>query len=121
MAKKKTFVPTISDKELGTYAKALAGAVFRNGEIENLHAAGTILDDETMNILNHDVCNRIYGILKMLTSGDPKQYKILNHIVTYNRNLCAKWDDPVMPEEFEWDDRMLEIASHSNLYGGKKE
>lgn len=59
-------------------SKGPAGAVFRNGVVKDLHAQGAVLDDETMCILNHNVCNRIYRILKLAFSTDARDHKILD-------------------------------------------
>lgn len=117
----KNKLPKLTEDQLYDYAKGLAGMVFRNGVVEDLHAQNAELDDDAMNIINHDVCNRLYAIIKMLTSGDLKQLKILDCMLTWNRNMCRHWDNPTIPEDFQWTDDMLEFASHDEWFGGKED
>ena len=41
-------------------SRALTHLVYRNTVVEDLHAEGVCLDDETMKIINKEVNNRIY-------------------------------------------------------------
>lgn len=54
----------MDEELLQTISRALTHLVYRNTIVEDLHAEGTCLDDETMKIINKEVNNRIYTLLK---------------------------------------------------------
>lgn len=74
----KNKLPKLTEDQFYPLSKGLAGAVFRNGAVEDLHSQGAVLDDEPMCILNHNVCNRMYAILKLAFSTDARDHKILD-------------------------------------------
>lgn len=116
----KNKVLRLTEEQLYQLSKGLAGAVFRNGVVEDLHSESAILDDETMCMLNHDVCNRIYGILKLAISSDERSHKILENVLNFHTQICNHWDNPEMIDEFQWTDQELEAAAKLSLFNGKR-
>ena len=53
----------MDERTLQAFSKALTHLVFRNGVVENLHADGACLDNETMEKLNKDINDRFYTLL----------------------------------------------------------
>ena len=67
----------MDERTLQALSKALTHLVFRNGIVENLHAAGANLDDETMKQLNMDINNRIYIVLDIWFNGTEEEVERL--------------------------------------------
>lgn len=70
----------MDERTLQALSKALTHLIFRNGVVENLHADGACLDNETMEKLNKDINNRFYTLLSIWFNGtDEKEvlWKIL--------------------------------------------
>lgn len=116
----KNKLPKLTEEQFYQLSKGLAGAVFRNGVVEDLHAQGAVLDDETMCILNHDVCNRIYGILKLVFSTDARDHKILEQVMNFHIQICNHWDNPVMIREFQWTNEEIETVANLSLFNTMK-
>ena len=55
----------MDERTLQALSKALTHLIFRNGVVENLHADGACLDNETMEKLNKDINNRFYTLLSI--------------------------------------------------------
>lgn len=79
-----------------------------------------LLDDETMCMLNHDVCNTIYGILKLAISSDERSHKILENVLNFHTQICNHKDNPEMIDEFQWTDKKLEAAASLSLFNGTR-
>ena len=77
----------MDEQALQALSKALTHFVFRNGIVENLHAAGANLDDEAMKQLNIDINNRIYTVLDIWFNGTEEEVERLEHIL----NFLAKY------------------------------
>lgn len=67
----------MDERTLQALSKALTHLVFRNGIVENLHAAGANLDDETMKQLNMDINHRIYTVLNIWFNGTEEEVERL--------------------------------------------
>ncbi len=65
----------MDERTLQALSKALTHLIFRNGAVENLHADGACLDDETMKQLNIDVNNRFYTMLDIWFNGTEEDVK----------------------------------------------
>ena len=95
----------MDEQTLQALSKALTHLVFRNGIVENLHAASANLDDETMKQLNIDINNRIYTVLDIWFNGTEEEVerleRILNFLARYYGNSWnqAEWIDLLMREE----------------------
>lgn len=73
-------------------AKSLAVAIFRNGEIEDIHSnSNKNVTDEDMKILNKGVCNRIYELLQMIEDADVKNLDIN---LGFSLHCANEWDSP---------------------------
>ena len=77
----------MDERTLQALSKALTHLVFRNGTVENLHAEGACLDDETMKQLNIDINNRIYTVLDIWFNGSENEVERLEYIL----NFLAKY------------------------------
>lgn len=83
----------------------LTHLVFRNGEVENLHAGiPAVLNDETMKILNKDINNRIYTVLSAINSGAIDT--ILTSLIKKNNSGTSICDSLSLGE---WDPAELNI------------
>lgn len=92
----------MDEQTLQALSKSLKHLVFRNGIIENLHAADANLDDETMKQLNMDINNRIYTVLDIWFNGTEEEVERLEHILNFlaryygNSWNQAEWIDLLM-------------------------
>lgn len=77
----------MDERTLQALSKALTHLVFRSGTVENLHAEGACLDDETMKKLNIDINNRIYTVLDIWFNGTEDEVERLECIL----NFLAKY------------------------------
>ena len=77
----------MDEQTLQALSRALTHLVFRNGIVENLHASGANLDDESMKKLNIDINNRIYSVLAIWFNGTEEDVERLEHIL----NFLAKY------------------------------
>lgn len=77
----------MDERTLQALSKALTHLVFRNGAVENLHAEGACLDDETMKQLNIDINNRIYTVIDIWFNGTENEVERLEYIL----NFLAKY------------------------------
>ena len=77
----------MDEQTLQALSKALTHLVFRNGTVENLHAEGACLDDETMKQSNIDINNRIYMVLDIWFNGSENEVERLEYIL----NFLAKY------------------------------
>lgn len=78
---------------LQALSKALTLLIFRNGAVENLHADGACLDDETMEKLNRDINNRLYTLLMIWFNGTEEEMKRLEHTLNFLAKFYAQdWD-----------------------------
>ena len=77
----------MDERTLQALSKVLTHLVFRNGTVENLHAEGACLDDETMKQLNIDINNRIYTVLDIWFNGKENEVERLKYIL----NFLAKY------------------------------
>ena len=73
----------MDERTLQALSKALTHLVFRNGTVENLHAEGACLDDETMKQLNIDINNRIYTMLDIWFNGTEEEVERLEYILNF--------------------------------------
>ena len=92
----------MDERTLQALSKALTHLVFRNGIVENLHAAGANLDDETMKQLNMDINNRIYTVLDIWFNGTEEEMERLERIL----NFLAKYYGNSWNQE-EWIDLLM--------------
>ena len=80
----------MDERTLQALSKALTHLVFRNGTVENLHAKGACLDDETMKQLNIDINNRIYTVLDIWFNGSENEVERLEYIEYPGKILWTK-------------------------------
>ena len=89
----------MDEQTLQALSKALTHLVFRNGVVENLHAASANLDDETMKQLNIDINNRIYTVLDIWFNGTEEEVERLERILNFlARYYGQSWDEAVRIE-----------------------
>lgn len=69
-------------------SKALTHYVFRNGPVEDMHAAGK-LEQEDMKVLNKYMVNRIAGILSAVEAGEWLKLELLYACYQY---FGGNWD-----------------------------
>lgn len=79
-------------------SKSLTHLVFRNTVVEDLHAKEAVLNDETMKILNKEVNNRIYTLLKWYTSGREEDRKAVSELISFSALYGSGWDPAEMLE-----------------------
>lgn len=83
----------MDEERLQDVSRALTHLVFRNTIVEDLHADGAKLDDKTMKIINKEVNNRIYTLLKWYTSGSEIEKNLVKNLVEistlFGKNI---WD-----------------------------
>ena len=63
----------MDERTLQALSKALTHLIFRNGVVENLHADGACLDNETMEKLNNDINDRFYIVLSIWFNGTDEE------------------------------------------------
>ena len=92
----------MDERTLQALSKALTHLVFRNGTVENLHAEGVCLDDETMIQLNIDINNRIYTVFDIWFNGTEDEVERLECILYFLAKYYgqswypAEWIDLLM-------------------------
>ena len=83
----------MDERTLQAFSKALTHLIFRNGKVENLHAAGAKLDDETMKQLNIDINNRLYTVLDIWFNGTEEEVERLERILNFLARFYGQgWD-----------------------------
>jgi len=81
------------DESLQNLSRALTHLIFRNTVVEDLHAEGAVLNDETMKIINKEVNNRIYTLLKKYTSGTDEDRARITELVMFSSMFGKNtWD-----------------------------
>ena len=67
--------------------------IFRNGAVEELHAKGESLTDETMRILNMDINNRFYTLLSLWFNGMEEDNAKLERTLNFLARFYGRdWD-----------------------------
>lgn len=83
----------VDEERLQDVSRALTHLVFRNTIVEDLHAEGAKLDDKTMKIINKEVNNRIYTLIKWYISDSENERALVKYLVElstiYGKNT---WD-----------------------------
>lgn len=74
----------MNDEILQDVSRALTHLVFRNTIVEDLHAEGAVLDDNTMEIINKEVNNRIYTLLNWYTSNSEEERQLVTELVLFS-------------------------------------
>ena len=83
-------LPRLNQKEnISWISKALTHHIFRNGPIEDMHAAGK-LTQEDMKILNKYMVNKIAGLLLLANKGEWIKIELLLNFYKYWGN---EWDE----------------------------
>lgn len=83
----------MDERTLQALSKALTLLIFRNGTVENLHADGACLDDDTMAKLNRDVNNRIYTLLTVWFNGTDDEIDRLERSLNFLAKFYGQnWD-----------------------------
>ncbi len=78
-----------NSRRLAREVKALVVLAFRNGPIEDVHAAGRITEEE-MKRINKQAVNQLYRLLRLCEQDCEEYARQLNF-----GELCTKhWDDP---------------------------
>lgn len=92
----------MNEETLQDISRALTHLVYRNTIVEDLHAQGAILDDEAMKIINKEVNNRIYTLLKWYLSESEEDRKIVEGLVCFSSIYGrGTWD---RAEELKYED-----------------
>lgn len=93
----------MNEELLQDVSRALTHLVYRNSVVEDLHAAGAVLDDPTMKIINKEVNNRIYTLLKWYTSDSEEDRERVAQLVAFS-SLFGKgtWDPAEMMDESDF-------------------
>lgn len=96
---------TIHDMILKSMAKALTVIVYRNSKIEDVHAGEydeaygiNGIPDSCMKMLNKDVCNRMYTMLKALLGDSEEDYTIALGNIAFGGAQSMEWDEPELEE-----------------------
>ena len=96
---------TIHDIILKRMAKALTVMIYRNGKIEDVHAGEydeaygiNGIPDSCMKMLNKDVCNRMYTMLKALLGDSEEDYAIALGNIAFGGAQSMEWDEPELEE-----------------------
>lgn len=84
----------MDERALQALSRALTNLIFRNGIVENLHANGACLDDETMKKLNIDVNNRFYTMLDIWFNGTEEEARCLEQTLNFLAKFYGQsWDE----------------------------
>ena len=83
----------MDEQTLQTLARALTLLIFRNGAVEDLHAKGACLTDETMRMLNRDINNRLYTLLDIWLNGTEEDAVKLEKTLNFMARFYGRdWD-----------------------------
>ena len=83
----------MDEEVLQDISRALTHLVYRNTIVEDMHAQGAIMDDKTMKIINKEVNNRIYTLLKWYLSGSEEDREAVKMMVCFASNYGrGTWD-----------------------------
>ena len=83
----------MDERTLHAFSKPLTHLDFRNGEVENLHADGACLNDETMKKLNIDINNRFCTVLDIWLNGTEEEVERLERTLNFvARYYDQSWD-----------------------------
>ena len=89
----------MGEELLQTISKSLTHLVYRNTIVEDLHAEGASLDDETMKIINKEVNNRIYTLLNWYFSENEEDRDFVAQLVSFSSMFGSDWDKAEMLEK----------------------
>lgn len=78
----------LKEENIDFISKALTHYVFRNGPVEDMHAAGK-LTQEDMKTLNKYMVNRIAGLVKLMQEGEWLKIELLCNALRY---FGTEWD-----------------------------
>ena len=83
----------MDEQTLQALSRALTLLIFRNGAVEELHANGERLTDETMRILNMDINNRFYTLLSLWFNGTEEDTAKLERTLNFLARFYGRdWD-----------------------------
>ena len=83
----------MDEQTLQALSRALTLLIFRNGAVEELHAKGERLTDETMRILNMDINNRFYTLLSLWFNGTEEDNAKLESTLNFLARFYGReWD-----------------------------
>lgn len=83
----------MDEQTLQALSRALTLLIFRNGAVEELHAKGESLTDETMRILNMDINNRFYTLLSLWFNGTEEDNAKLERTLNFLARFYGReWD-----------------------------
>ena len=83
----------MDEQTLQALSRALTLLIFRNGAVEELHAKGERLTDETMRILNMDINNRFYTLLALWFNGTEEDNAKLERTLNFLARFYGReWD-----------------------------
>lgn len=89
----------MDEELLQILSRALTHLVYRNTVVEDLHAEGVCLDDETMKIINKEVNNRIYTLLNWYFSENEEDRDFVAQLVSFSSMFGSDWDKAEMLEK----------------------
>ena len=101
----------LMDSQLNAYdisdlAKAITVEVFRNGPVEDMHAAGK-LSEEDMKTLNKYMVNKLARLLYLFEEEDSFGLCLL---LNFARSCATEWDEP----EIDLDE-LEELKKYANM------
>ena len=84
----------MDEQTLQALSRALTLLIFRNGAVEELHAKGERLTDETMRILNMDINNRFCTLLALWFNGTEEDTAKLESTLNFLARFYGRdWDN----------------------------
>lgn len=95
----------LKEENIDFISKALTHYVFRNGPVEDMHAAGK-LTEEDMKTLNKYMVNRIAGLVKLMQEGEWLKIELLCNALRY---FGTEWD------KAEMDTKEIDFIFKSNF------
>lgn len=89
---RRVIMDKMNEELLQAIARSLTHLVYRNTIVEDLHADGACLDDRTMKIINKEVNNRIYTLLKWYLSENEDDRNFVAQLVSFAAIYGSDWD-----------------------------
>ena len=86
----------LDKNNINTISIALTHYLFRNGVVEDMHAAGKLSQDD-MKALNKYMVNKIAGILETISNGEWLKLELLLNY--YQQRYGKNWDTPISDTE----------------------
>lgn len=104
----------LKSENIDSVAKSLTHHIFRNGPVEDMHAAGQ-LSEEDMKTLNKYMVNRLAGILLAVYENKWLQLELLHEFL---KRFGDEWDpaEPDMEDlDLIWEENINLIKNNLNI------